>query len=67
MYLHHLPGYPELEQAFKLAGYTIEVDLSNSLCIANDKEGGEWVEYDELPENLRGMLDQFAQNNNLEE
>jgi hypothetical protein len=63
MYLHHLPGYPELEQAFKLAGYKIEVDLSNSLIIEN--EAGEWVEYDELPEILRGMLDLFAENNNL--
>lgn len=62
MYMHNLPDFPALENLFKVAGYVLDVDLSNSVVIEKD---GEFTEYDDLPEHLQKALDKFAEDNNL--
>jgi len=39
MYIHNLPDWPALVAAFKNAGYTINIDLSNEPYIQRIEDG----------------------------
>jgi hypothetical protein len=65
-YIHKLPDYPALEKLFNDEGYKLEVDLSNSIIIEKNDNQGYWIEYDELPENLKLALNEFSEKNNLD-
>ena len=65
-YIHTLPDFPALEKQFNNAGYKLEVDLANCLIIEQNDNEGYWIEYDQLPNNLKAALDAFAEKHNLD-
>jgi len=61
MYLSCLPGWEELEKLFSSNGLSLGLCLSNEPYI-EDKHG-EWVEYDNLSEELKSALQNFLEIN----
>jgi hypothetical protein len=61
MYLSCLSGWEELEKLFSSNGLSLELGLDNEPYF-EDKHG-EWVEYDNLSEELKSALQNFLEIN----
>lgn len=60
-YACELPGWKEMEAAFKAAGYKLGLDLANEVII---EKGGVFIDektYEDVPEHLRTMLEAFQE------